>query len=151
MALFLGMVRCPLVEDGGTGSDFGRGQACAGRQGRSRWKAVWASGRAGDPVAVYVLEATPPLPPISSPPARCFEKTRVGGLKASDWHRIRGRAASSRGPHWANSLNGRGLAADALDYYDPSIGRYLQPEPMLQRPGYVASLAGRGAMVSAYS
>jgi len=30
-------------------------------------------------------------------------------------------------------------------YYDPSIGRYLQPEPMMQRPSYLVSMA-KGSM-----
>ncbi|NNC07306.1 RHS repeat-associated core domain-containing protein [Corallococcus exiguus] len=36
-------------------------------------------------------------------------------------------------------------------YYDPSIGRYLQPEPALQSPGYLASMGAQGYDVLAYS
>ncbi|WP_141257525.1 MULTISPECIES: RHS repeat-associated core domain-containing protein [unclassified Myxococcus] len=36
-------------------------------------------------------------------------------------------------------------------YYDPSIGRYLQPEPMLQSPRYVRAMAWRGRSVGAYA
>ena len=35
-------------------------------------------------------------------------------------------------------------------FYDPSIGRFLEPEPMLQDPRYVAAVAHAGYSVPAY-
>ena len=36
-------------------------------------------------------------------------------------------------------------------FYDPSIGRYLQPEPMMQKPQVVQTTLGLGRSMSAYS
>lgn len=36
-------------------------------------------------------------------------------------------------------------------WYSPDLGRYLQPEPYLQKPGMVAATAKRGHSVSAYA
>ncbi|RKG65578.1 hypothetical protein D7V80_22840 [Corallococcus sp. CA054B] len=61
-------------------------------------------------------------------------------------------------PFWT-PLRGAGQYYDAETdffenwnrYYDPSIGRYLQPEPALQSPGYLADMVARGYDVPAYS
>ncbi|MBN8232579.1 RHS repeat-associated core domain-containing protein [Corallococcus macrosporus] len=36
-------------------------------------------------------------------------------------------------------------------YYDPSVGRYLQPEPLLAKPSYVVGAARNAGMAPAYS
>jgi RHS repeat-associated protein len=36
-------------------------------------------------------------------------------------------------------------------YYNPSTGRYLSPEPLLQSPGYVATMAQSGMSVPTYA
>ncbi|MEQ1737573.1 MAG: RHS repeat-associated core domain-containing protein, partial [Rhodoglobus sp.] len=44
-----------------------------------------------------------------------------------------------------------GLHENWNRFYDPTTGRYLSPEPMLQRPGYVKARAGYGMTMATYA
>jgi hypothetical protein len=83
------------------------------------------------------------MPNCSDARSRFGVKTRVWGIKRFRRDRIGGGASRSRGPHWGTSHREREIAAGSREY--------LQPEPMLQEPGYTLAVASGGDSVPVYS
>ena len=92
-----------------------------------------------------------PQSPLTRP------KTRVGGLAEAGTARIGARGSSSRGAHWEKRGGVRQRASDLSvfenwnRYFDGQTGGALQPEPMLQKPGFVSQMAKHGVNFPAYS
>lgn len=65
-------------------------------------------------------------------------KTRVGGLNLRAQARVGGQGGRSGGPDWAFRDEGRRTASAISKFenwnrfYDPSVGRYLSPDPLLR-------------------
>lgn len=99
--------------------------------------------------------------PLNSPSAK--NRTRV--ISVIGDKRVGAREGAARGPHWAFRDDGRGTAVDSRcyfdeetelhenwnRYYDPGTGRYLSPEPLLQDPWWIVSMATEGKSPPAYA
>ncbi len=88
---------------------------------------------------------------LATAPPRAGAKTRLRGIHLGRRTRLWHRALSSHRPHWAFAAVGRRNASGPRSYYDPSIGRYLQPEPLLSEPGFVVNEAMGGYSAAAYA
>ncbi len=91
--------------------------------------------------------------------------TRVGGINFPGAPRAGVSTPSSPRTHWGNTVRWLGLApvpgqyhdreTDLFEnwnrFYDPSIGRYLGPDPLAYEPGYLLKKAGAGQSVPVYA
>ena len=89
--------------------------------------------------------------------ARSGLKNRVGGLREKVGTRGAASSCATSESHWGKrrEVRRRAVAISFFEnwnrYYDPSTGRYLSAEPMLQDPGYVRSMAESGQSVPTYA
>ena len=70
-----------------------------------------------------------------------YQRVQIGGVRAFPPLRAPGQYFDEE----------TGLHENRNRYYDPAAGRYLSPEPLLQSPGYVRTMAARGMQVPTYA
>ncbi len=71
-------------------------------------------------------------------------RTRIGGLSVIADALIGDHGTSSQRRLWGSRAGAQEVTVSRRDFYDPSIGRYLEPEPKDLSPEYVAQLAANG-------